>query len=82
MSCTEFDADEIRRLGKRFKKLDLDGSGSLSIEDSLCYNYTAVTGRKKLFRIGYDKKWNTYLKGRKDFFLISKDMKTFVHDYH
>ena len=21
MSCTEFDADEIRRLGKRFKKL-------------------------------------------------------------
>merc|ERR1712156_434346 len=33
MSCTEFDADEIRRLGKRFKKLDLDGSGSLSIEE-------------------------------------------------
>ena len=25
--------DEIRRLGKRFRKLDLDGSGSLSIEE-------------------------------------------------
>merc|ERR1739838_305462 len=33
MTCTEFDADEIKRLGKRFKKLDLDGSGSLSIEE-------------------------------------------------
>ena len=28
-----FDAEEIKRLGKRFKKLDLDGSGSLSIEE-------------------------------------------------
>ena len=27
------DADEIRRLGKRFKKLDLDHSGSLSVEE-------------------------------------------------
>ena len=35
MSCSEFDAEEIRRLGKRFKKLDLDGSGSLSIEEFL-----------------------------------------------
>ena len=25
--------DEIRRLGKRFRKLDLDGSGSLSIDE-------------------------------------------------
>uniref|UniRef100_T1E380 Putative calcineurin b2 n=1 Tax=Psorophora albipes TaxID=869069 RepID=T1E380_9DIPT len=25
--CSNFDADEIRRLGKRFKKLDLDNSG-------------------------------------------------------
>jgi hypothetical protein len=25
--------DEIRRLGKRFRKLDLDGSGSLSVEE-------------------------------------------------
>merc|ERR1711936_386877 len=33
MDCTEFDADEIKRLGKRFKKLDLDGSGSISIEE-------------------------------------------------
>merc|ERR1711892_35881 len=28
-----FDAEEIKRLGKRFKKLGLDGSGSLSIEE-------------------------------------------------
>ena len=27
------DADEIRRLGKRFRKLDLDGSGTLSVEE-------------------------------------------------
>ena len=27
------DADEIRRLGKRFRKLDLDNSGSLSIDE-------------------------------------------------
>ena len=27
------DAEEIRRLGKRFKKLDTDRSGSLSIEE-------------------------------------------------
>lgn len=27
------DADEIRRLGKRFKKLDLDNSGSLSVAE-------------------------------------------------
>merc|ERR1711990_857238 len=33
MNCTEFDTEEIKRLGKRFKKLDLDGSGSLSIEE-------------------------------------------------
>lgn len=30
---TNFDADEIRRLGKRFRKLDLDNSGSLSVEE-------------------------------------------------
>lgn len=29
------DPDEIKRLGKRFKKLDLDNSGSLSIEEFL-----------------------------------------------
>ena len=28
-----FDQEEIKRLGKRFKKLDLDGSGSISIEE-------------------------------------------------
>merc|ERR1712241_1167480 len=28
-----FDADEIKRLGKRFKKLDLDNSGSLSVDE-------------------------------------------------
>jgi serine/threonine-protein phosphatase 2B regulatory subunit len=27
------DADEIRRLGKRFRKLDLDNSGALSTEE-------------------------------------------------
>ena len=33
MSPTTVDADEIKRLGKRFKKLDLDNSGSLSVEE-------------------------------------------------
>merc|ERR1712096_45413 len=28
-----FDAEEIKRLGKRFRKLDLDNSGSLSIDE-------------------------------------------------
>ena len=27
------DVEEIKRLGKRFKKLDLDGSGSLSVDE-------------------------------------------------
>jgi len=31
--CSNFDADELRRLARRFKKLDLDGSGSLSVEE-------------------------------------------------
>ena len=31
--ATNFDAEEIKRLGKRFKKLDLDNSGSLSVEE-------------------------------------------------
>lgn len=31
--CSTFDADEIKRLGKRFRKLDLDNSGSLSVEE-------------------------------------------------
>ncbi|XP_013395931.1 calcineurin subunit B type 1 [Lingula anatina] len=31
--CSTFDADEIKRLGKRFKKLDLDNSGSLSVDE-------------------------------------------------
>lgn len=30
---TPVDADEIKRLGKRFKKLDLDNSGSLSVDE-------------------------------------------------
>ncbi|PAA69155.1 hypothetical protein BOX15_Mlig022271g1 [Macrostomum lignano] len=33
--CAHFDSEELRRLGKRFKKIDLDGSGSLSIEEFL-----------------------------------------------
>ena len=35
MEGVAFDQDEIKRLGKRFKKLDLDGSGSISIEEFL-----------------------------------------------
>ncbi|CAF0968230.1 unnamed protein product [Brachionus calyciflorus] len=31
--CSHFEPDEIRRLGKRFRKLDLDGSGSLSVDE-------------------------------------------------
>ena len=31
--ATNFDAEEIKRLGKRFKKLDLDNNGSLSVEE-------------------------------------------------
>ncbi|XP_064541498.1 calcineurin subunit B type 2 [Drosophila montana] len=31
--CSNFDADEIRRLGKRFRKLDLDNSGALSVDE-------------------------------------------------
>lgn len=30
---TKFDAEEIKRLGKRFRKLDIDGSGALSKEE-------------------------------------------------
>jgi len=32
-SLISVDAEEIRRLGKRFKKLDLDNSGSISTEE-------------------------------------------------
>uniref|UniRef100_A0A8C9BQC0 EF-hand domain-containing protein n=1 Tax=Phocoena sinus TaxID=42100 RepID=A0A8C9BQC0_PHOSS len=31
--CCHFDQDEIKRLGKRFKKLDSDSSGALSMEE-------------------------------------------------
>jgi len=31
--CANFDADEIRRLARRFRKLDLDGSGTLSVDE-------------------------------------------------
>lgn len=31
--CSTFDGEEIKRLAKRFKKLDLDGSGSLSVKE-------------------------------------------------
>ncbi|XP_005605726.1 calcineurin subunit B type 2 [Equus asinus] len=33
--CSQFDHDEIKRLSKRFKKLDLDNSGSLSVDEFL-----------------------------------------------
>ncbi len=29
----QVDADEIRRLARRFKKLDLDGNGALSVDE-------------------------------------------------
>ena len=31
--ATNFDAKEVKRLGKRFKKLDLDHSGSISVDE-------------------------------------------------
>lgn len=31
--CSNFDPDEIARLGKRFRKLDLDSNGALSVEE-------------------------------------------------
>ena len=31
--CVAVDQDEIKRLGKRFRKLDLDNSGSLSVDE-------------------------------------------------
>merc|ERR1712136_599678 len=31
--CSHFDPEEIARLGKRFRKLDLDNSGSLSVDE-------------------------------------------------
>lgn len=31
--CANFDSEEIKRLGKRFRKLDIDGSGALSKEE-------------------------------------------------
>ncbi|KAM5331845.1 calcineurin subunit B type 2 [Glossophaga mutica] len=31
--CSHFDHDEIKRLHKRFKKLDLDSSGALSVDE-------------------------------------------------
>ncbi|KAM9642370.1 calcineurin subunit B type 2 [Trichechus inunguis] len=33
--CSHFDHDEIKRLGRSFKKLDLDKSGTLSVEEFL-----------------------------------------------
>ncbi|XP_045418126.1 calcineurin subunit B type 2 [Lemur catta] len=33
--CSHFDTDELRRLSKSFKKLDLDKSGTLSVEEFL-----------------------------------------------
>lgn len=31
--CSTFDMEELKRLGKRFRKLDIDNSGSLSVEE-------------------------------------------------
>ena len=40
--CSHFDSDEIARLGKRFKKLDLDNSGSLSVDEFMRYMRSRV----------------------------------------
>ena len=31
--ASNFNSEEIKRLGKRFKKLDLDNNGSLSVDE-------------------------------------------------
>ena len=33
LECTNFDTVEVKRLAKRFKKLDIDNSGSISPEE-------------------------------------------------
>jgi len=33
--CQHFDVEELKRLGKRFRKLDIDGSGAISTEEFL-----------------------------------------------
>ena len=33
LECTNFDSVEVKRLAKRFKKLDIDNSGSISPEE-------------------------------------------------
>ena len=45
--CSHFDYDEIARLGKRFKKLDLDNSGSLSVDEFMRYTRSRVLFAKK-----------------------------------
>ena len=49
--CSHFDPDEIARLGKRFKKLDLDNSGSLSVDEFM----RSVVLSHLFFSIGYIK---------------------------
>ena len=45
--CSHFDSDEIARLGKRFKKLDLDNSGSLSVDEFMRYSRSRVLFSKE-----------------------------------
>ena len=49
--CSHFDPDEIARLGKRFKKLDLDNSGSLSVDEFMRLVYFVIfdLNKKVLF---------------------------------
>ncbi|XP_020034817.1 calcineurin subunit B type 2 [Castor canadensis] len=37
--CSHFDHDEIKRLGKSFKKIDLDKSGALSVDEFMSLPY-------------------------------------------
>ena len=47
--ATNFDAEEIKRLGKRFKKLDLDNSGSLSVDEFMSLPELQQVESKKYF---------------------------------
>ena len=46
--CSHFEPDEIARLGKRFKKLDLDNSGSLSVDEFMRYFRKTWQSLKKI----------------------------------
>ena len=59
--CSHFDPDEIARLGKRFKKLDLDNSGSLSVDEFMRLVYFFIFELIKTNIILFNRKINQYL---------------------